>query len=55
MTDLGLNDIKNHNNYDFIGAEVLNKGQGPNLRQRENKIGISFLALVRFEPAPVLH
>ena len=53
MTDLGLNDIKNHNNYDFIGAEVLNKGQGPNLRQRENKI--SFLSLVRFEPAPALH
>ncbi len=47
MTDLGLNDIildiKNHNNYDFVRAEVINKGQGPNPRQRENKTEISFL------------
>ena len=32
MTDLGLNDIildiKNHNNYDFVRAEVSKKGKG---------------------------
>ena len=37
MTDLGLEytilDFKNHNNYNFVRAEVLNNGQGPNLKQ----------------------
>ncbi len=35
MTDLGLEyttlDLKKH--YDFVRAEVLNNGQGPNLKQ----------------------
>ncbi len=53
MTDLGLNDvILDIKNYDFVRAEALNKGQGL-ISGKGRKIGISFLALMRFELAPI--